>query len=92
MDEEYVGEGMAQGRGGLGGKDSPQGRGDPGGSSPLGDTVPVPSTGDDRVDDAIAGLGRLHGTPAEDHVAILEEVHGRLRDILGELAEDSGTP
>lgn len=50
-----------------------------------------PSTGDARVDAAVAGLGRLRGTPAEDHVAILEEVHGRLRDILGELAEDPAT-
>ena len=50
-----------------------------------------PSTGDARVDAAVAGLSRLPGTPAEDHVAILEEVHGRLRDILGELAEDSAT-
>jgi len=48
------------------------------------------STGDARVDAAVAGLSRLPGTPAEDHVAILEEVHGRLRDILGELAEDQG--
>jgi len=51
----------------------------------------LPSTGDSRVDAAVAGLGRLPGTPAEDHVAILEEVHGRLRDILSELAEDSAT-
>jgi len=50
-----------------------------------------PPTGDARVDAAVAGLGRLRGGPAEDHVAILEEVHGRLRDILGELAEDSAT-
>jgi hypothetical protein len=48
-----------------------------------------PPTGDARVDAAVAGLGRLSGTPVEDHVAILEEVHGQLRDILGELAEDS---
>jgi hypothetical protein len=50
-----------------------------------------PSTGDARVDAAVAGLSRLPGTPVEDHVAILEEVHGQLRDILGELAEDSAT-
>jgi hypothetical protein len=50
-----------------------------------------PPTGDARVDAAVAGLGRLSGTPVEDHVAILEEVHGQLRDILGELAEDSAT-
>ena len=51
----------------------------------------LPSTGDDRVDAAIAGLSRLHGQPEQDQVAILEEVHGRLRDILGELGEDQGT-
>jgi hypothetical protein len=47
-------------------------------------------TGDDRVDAAMAGLNRLAGAPAEEHVAVLEEVHGRLRDILGEVNE--GTP
>ena len=47
----------------------------------------LPATGDDRVDAAVAGLSRLPGTPADEHVAVLEEVHGRLRDILGELNE-----
>ena len=51
---------------------------------------PPPPTGDERVDQAVAGLGRLAGAPVEEHVAVLEEVHGRLRDILGELGE--GTP
>jgi hypothetical protein len=51
---------------------------------------PAPHTGDDRVDEAVAGLRRLAGAPAEEHVAVLEEVHGRLRDILGEINE--GTP
>jgi hypothetical protein len=37
------------------------------------------------VDDAIAGLSRLRDRPAEEHVAVLEEVHGRLRDILDDL-------
>jgi hypothetical protein len=46
-----------------------------------------PPTGDDRVDGALAGLSRLAGAPAEEHVAVLEEVHGRLRDILGEVNE-----
>ena len=50
----------------------------------------TPPTGDDRVDAAMAGLSRLAGAPAEEHVAVLEEVHGRLRDILGEVNE--GTP
>ncbi|MGH3189015.1 MAG: hypothetical protein ACRDOL_17445 [Streptosporangiaceae bacterium] len=48
----------------------------------------VPLTGDTRVDAAIAGLSRLAGMPPQEHVAVLEEAHGRLRDILGELAED----
>jgi hypothetical protein len=51
--------------------------------------VGLPPTGDDRVDAAVGGLGRLAGRPAEEHVAVLEEVHGRLRDILGELNEGS---
>jgi hypothetical protein len=49
-----------------------------------------PPTGDDRVDAAVAGLSRLAAGPVEEHVAVLEEVHGRLRDILGEVNE--GTP
>jgi hypothetical protein len=52
----------------------------------------LPPTGDDRVDAAVAGLIRLPGQPEQDQVAILEEVHGRLRDILGELAEDQPIP
>jgi len=51
------------------------------------DTEPAP-TGDDRVDGAVAGLRRLPGLPPGEHVAVLEEVHGQLRDILGELSED----
>jgi hypothetical protein len=50
----------------------------------------IPPTGDDRVDVAMAGLNRLARAPAEEHVAVLEEVHGQLRDILGEINE--GTP
>jgi hypothetical protein len=47
----------------------------------------APPTGDDRVDDAVAGLSRLPGKSVDEHVAVLEDVHGRLRDILGELNE-----
>jgi hypothetical protein len=50
----------------------------------------LPPTGDERVDVAIAGLSRLPGRSADEHVAVLEEVHGRLRDILGELNEGPG--
>jgi len=48
----------------------------------------APRTGDPRVDDAVAGLSRLKGRPAEEHVAVLEEVHGRLRDILDDLGPE----
>ena len=59
-------------------------------SGELRPAVEPPPTGDDQVDAAVAGLNRLAGAPAEEHVAVLEEVHGRLRDILGEVNE--GTP
>jgi hypothetical protein len=48
----------------------------------------APETGDERVDDAVAGLSQLKGRPAEEHVAVLEEVHGRLRDILDDLGPE----
>ena len=48
----------------------------------------APATGDARADDAVAGLSRLQGRPAEEHVAVLEEVHGRLRDILDDLGPE----
>jgi hypothetical protein len=50
----------------------------------------VDVTGDDTVDGAVAALGRLPGLPVDEHVAVLEEVHGQLRDILGELDEPQG--
>jgi hypothetical protein len=53
----------------------------------------APPTGDERVDEAVASLSRLRGRPAEEHVAVLEEVHGRLRDILDDLdPSSSGRP
>ena len=59
---------------------------------PAGDPPPdseLPPTGDDRVDAAVAGLSRLRGLPVDDHVAVLEEAYGRLRDVLGELSESA---
>ena len=85
MDEKHPQEGSEGPREVWGGGQSPQERGDPGGSSPRDNTAPP--TGDARVDDAIAALSRLDGRQPDEQVAILEEVHGRLRDILGELAE-----
>ena len=106
MDEEYPDHGTEQE--GLGGglrgvappgQHSAERAGPP---APVTDEAPLPEaplpvaalppTGDDRVDAAVASLGRLPGTPADEHVAVLEEVHGRLRDILGELNEGPERP
>ena len=48
-------------------------------------------TGDPRVDQAIAGLADLDEIDLDDRPAVLEEVHDRLREILGELG-DAGRP
>ena len=45
-------------------------------------------TGDPRVDQAIAGLSDLDQIDLDDRPAVLQKVHDRLREILGEL----GTP
>jgi hypothetical protein len=52
----------------------------------------APATGDARVDDAVAQLSRLRDQEPSEHVAVLEEVHGRLRDILDELSERPESP
>jgi hypothetical protein len=46
---------------------------------------PRPSTGDPRVDAALARLDELEGRPVTEHRAVFEDVHRRLRDVLGEL-------
>ena len=47
-----------------------------------------PSTGDPRVDDAVARLDDLPGLPAGEHLAVFEYVHERLTEALG----DAGAP
>jgi hypothetical protein len=49
-----------------------------------------PATGEPRVDAALARLDELEGLPATEHRAVFEDVHRRLRDVLGEL--DTGQP
>jgi hypothetical protein len=54
-------------------------------------------TGDARVDEAVAQLGKLDDAPLTEHPAILGHVHDRLREVLGELSpgdnqHSSGTP
>jgi hypothetical protein len=51
--------------------------------------APAP-TGDPRVDAAIGGLSSLEDTELADRPAVLEEVHDRLREILGELGDPGG--
>ena len=53
--------------------------------------VTLVPTGDPRVDQAIAGLSDLGQIDLDDRPAVLEEVHDRLREILGELG-DAGRP
>jgi hypothetical protein len=51
-------------------------------------------TGDSRVDEAVAPLGRLDHAPLEEHPVVLGQVHDRLREVLGELspADPQRTP
>ena len=44
-----------------------------------------PATGEPRVDAALARLDELAGRPVTEHRAVFEDVHRRLRDVLGEL-------
>jgi hypothetical protein len=46
---------------------------------------PRPATGEPRVDAALARLDELAGRPVSEHRAIFEDVHRRLRDVLGDL-------
>jgi hypothetical protein len=46
---------------------------------------PRPATGEARVDAALARLDELGGRPVTEHRPIFEDVHRRLRDVLGEL-------
>jgi len=44
----------------------------------------------DKIEALLVSGVKRGKVSADDHVAVLEEVHGQLRDILGELGE--GTP
>jgi hypothetical protein len=44
------------------------------------------ATGEPRVDAALARLDELEGLPVTEHRAVFEDVHGRLSEVLGELA------
>ena len=87
MAEEMAGAGPANPMGPAG----PAGPGGPGaargatGSVRGGEPGAADRTGDARVDEAIAPLDGLADVPLEDHPAIFERIHDRLREVLGEL-------
>jgi hypothetical protein len=55
-------------------------------------SAPVP-TGDPRVDAAVEQLASIEDLELADRPAVLEEVHDRLREVLGELGDaSSGEP
>jgi hypothetical protein len=61
-----------------------------GGFPPPGREFPEPgeqrsATGEPRVDAALARLDELAGRPVTEHRAVFEDVHRRLREVLGEL-------
>jgi hypothetical protein len=56
--------------------------------SPAGRPAPAgarPSTGDTRVDEAVARLADLTELPVAEHPAVFEYVHERLTEALGDL-------
>ncbi len=48
------------------------------------------ATGEARVDAALAGLDDLPVLPVTEHPAVFEQVHRRLREVLGELDTGPG--
>ena len=76
------------GTNGPGSENGPGGAGGAGGpAAPWRPVVPraQPSTGDPRVDDAVARLDDLAGLPVAEHLAVFEYVHERLTEALGDL-------
>jgi hypothetical protein len=47
------------------------------------------ATGEPRVDEALRKLDGLAELPVTGHPAVFEQVHARLRDVLGELDSES---
>jgi len=62
----------------------PPGETAPGSAGPVGPRA-RPSTGDARVDDAVARLDDLAALPLAEHLAVFEYVHERLTEALGDL-------
>ena len=65
--------------------DEPVGAGGPAGMRWAAGPRQRASTGDARVDDAVARLDDLAGLPVAEHLAVFEYVHERLTEALGDL-------
>ncbi|MFJ9458727.1 hypothetical protein ACIRST_26995 [Kitasatospora sp. NPDC101447] len=65
---------------------APGGTGPAPGAEPLG--VDLQPTGHPVVDAALARLEALDGAPAEEHVAVYEDVHQRMADTLAALDQE----
>jgi hypothetical protein len=58
-------------------------------TQPYDDTAHAPeSLGDPRVDEAVGRLDDLAGQPVSQHVAVFDDIHGRLRGALEDAAVD----
>jgi hypothetical protein len=53
---------------------------------------PTATTGEPRVDAALALLERLPDLPVSEHAELFEQVHAQLSDVLGELDSGSAGP
>jgi hypothetical protein len=74
-------------------QDEPGDPGQPGGHGESGEPDGQrPATGEPRVDAALARLDELAGRPVTEHRAIFEDVHRRLKDVLGELDTREPSP
>jgi hypothetical protein len=80
-----AGAGEPAGLSGSAGAAEPSRAGEPAGLRWAVVPRPRPSTGDVRVDDAVARLDDLAGLPAAEHLAVFEYVHRRLTEALGDL-------
>jgi hypothetical protein len=78
----------------LAGPGERPGTGEPGVDAALAGPGERPGTGEPRVDAALAGLDELPGLPVTEHAAVFDQVHRRLREVLGELdtGPDSAGP
>jgi hypothetical protein len=55
------------------------------------DSDQTASSGDPRVDEAVARLGRLDDLPLDEHVVLYEDLHDELGRVLSDLsAEQDG--